>query len=415
MSESKDKKKQSDSERLARKLHREYKKEEFSLRDTTISSDKDSEENTASTSKIKTKSKTSRVVQNSSSSESESVGNLGNMATSFTLSDALNATYGRFAGRLNEVESKDIRLTSYTVERWISDTEARCASKKLLKGIDWIKKARLGAHLTKGDAMTMLDSPEILDIQDWDVFTSFARKRWQTEARKEPLMIIGKMVDLDPVLDYTARYNIIIQGCRAICEDVRSKPNTYIKTGKKAEWDDTETEDLVRVKDIVNYFGIGIFWSKITPSERGLYKKIELTMVDPIYASFSEFLRLVDERSKKKTISKVEIVNQTQEENINLLNKVNKMNSGTGQVNKSQVNKVSSRGNFSKPKCHYCGKLGHYMKECRNIVCYNCNGKGHLARDCRKKMKHVKKQTNVHVAQDDTLDTSSSSSLESNS
>ena len=39
--------------------------------------------------------------------------------------------YRRFAGTLPLADSEDVRLTAYSVERWLADTEARCKSKHL--------------------------------------------------------------------------------------------------------------------------------------------------------------------------------------------------------------------------------------------------------------------------------------------
>ena len=53
---------------------------------------------------------------------------------------------------------------------------------------------------------------------------------------------------------------------------------------------------------------------------------------------------------------------------------------------------------FPSNKCHRCGQLGHYVKECpgaRTLRCYKCNEIGHVSKNCTQSEKTLKNEVNV--------------------
>ena len=44
---------------------------------------------------------------------------------------------------------------------------------------------------------------------------------------------------------------------------------------------------------------------------------------------------------------------------------------------------IAGRGRQPAPVCGNCGRVGHSMRSCWDVVCFNCGRTGHLSRDCR--------------------------------
>ena len=71
---------------------------------------------------------------------------------------------------------------------------------------------------------------------------------------------------------------------------------------------------------------------------------------------------------------------------------------GNKNKNKSQGNKGSNnKGNNDKRKCHYCGTVGHLIKDCKKRKrksgeCFHCGEFGHFSKDCPKKQRQGQTQ-----------------------
>ena len=77
---------------------------------------------------------------------------------------------------------------------------------------------------------------------------------------------------------------------------------------------------------------------------------------------------------------------------------------GNQNKNKSQGNKGNNnkgnnnKGKNNKGKCHYCGSVGHLIKDCKkrkrkNGECFFCGETGHFSKDCPKKQGQGQGQT----------------------
>ena len=75
-----------------------------------------------------------------------------------------------------------------------------------------------------------------------------------------------------------------------------------------------------------------------------------------------------------------------------------KGNQGNPSGQSSQGNKNKNKGKNNKRKCHYCGSVGHLIKDCKkrkrkNGECFFCGETGHFSKDCPKKQGQGQGQT----------------------
>ena len=206
--------------RLAKAIHQEFKRDEFSLRSRSKKKVKQDSASAyageSSTSSESFSDDLDDVHLSESESESEIPSNtatssqLGqlssvnpisnttpsgrplhiNMATGLYCSyPAATQTlaYHRFCGRLLDSEKTELYLASYTVERWISDTESRCISKGITEDHAKIAEANLGVHGTKGDANIVLTSKYMRSCINWATFKKKAYNYWKPKQARDNL------------------------------------------------------------------------------------------------------------------------------------------------------------------------------------------------------------------------------------
>ena len=285
----------SSSERVARALHRRIAREEFNLRrrsvELIVSDEASSPNQLPLVSSVPSSSSTTVSISSSGARRVNLV-----MANAYPTPEGPQLAYGRFCGRLEAKDKDDLRLSAYTVERWLADTLARCSSKGITDDLSKIKEARLGINQTKGDAATVMDSLGMDELSTWKEFADFAVSIWKNESVRDNLRVIPKLVDLSPSLSKSDLFKVIEEGMFAIKKDVEGLGNECLPCKVVGEWDSSETEPLVRLKDILTYMGVGFFISKLGKRQGDLFRKIKMNYQKSLLLIYSQWLQENDKR-----------------------------------------------------------------------------------------------------------------------
>ena len=408
----------SSSERLARALHRRIVREDFNLRRRSVEAIfSDDENNSSLVSSVTSSSSSVVTVPSNTVSSPQAVAsyiNLVNMANAYPTPEGPQLAYGRFCGRLEAKDKADIRLSSYTVERWLADTLARCTSKGITDDLAKIKEASLGINQTKGDAAVVMNSQGMQEFRTWSEFEKFALSIWKGEMVRDNLRVIPKLVDLSPSLSKSDLFKLIEAGLVAIKDDVECLGNDSLPCKKVSEWDRSECEPLVRLRDILTYMGVGLFISKLGKQQGDLFRKIKMNYQKSLLLIYSQWLQESDKRGLPEVMAVNEVTEcvcfasktkhqqgggntRGAQKDVNV--KANAQNVDQGQGHNKHWEDRNRSANRN--KCHFCGKEGHFKNTCRKRKnkCRKCNEYGHFPSECESVSKRKVDIKSVHVSE----------------
>ena len=287
---------------------------------------------------------------------------------------------------------------SYDVNRWLCDAETRSVVKGVTDDALKIHEAKLSVSAEYGDACRVLNTGRMNTIRDYQVFKDKCLKFWRPASERDRFLALSQFLSVE----YDSSLGIFASNLEAarsgIIQDLEE--DSSFEQGNAAHWasSNRRSETLVALEDVLSYISWGVIFKAAPPALREALRKVSLTFSDDY----------------------IDILSEAQGEMLKIENKVKVEMSAfaTKKQRKFENRQNNRKSNFRKKttsRCFNCNKIGHFSKECRQLLqCSSCNKRGHLASNCYAAKKQDKasaqSSSNVAVTDNSTGNSSSSSS-----
>lgn len=300
----------------------------------------------------------------------------------------------KFTG--NVPESKDsVRYTSYTVHRWLNDTENRISSKGITNDLDKIREARLGVHTEIGDAAAVVNSIEMLAVKSWDEFKRKCLLLWRSHTEQDSFLALADLLNVPFYERQGDTISHLSKACDNVKQDLILKGK--MKVMKQADWTDRPNEELVSLSEIFLHLSVGVIFNTLPPELKHIFRKVKFNYNDGLVEIMSKFSEEKAKSNRPVTQSHLSCVANSVKKNT-----PQQKNTNTQQNSHKSTNVI----------CFKCKQIGHYAKDCRSkrsaLVCSFCYRQGHLEKDCHqraqlqlRKQRYLSKACNLVVDSED--------------
>ena len=285
------------------------------------------------------------------------------------------------------------RYTTYTVHRWLTDTENRIASKGITNDLDKIREARLAVHPDIGDAAAVVNSVEMLAVRSWDEFKRKCLLLWRSQSEQDSLLALSDLLNVPYYERQGDTISHLSKACDNVKQDIISKKK--LRVAKANEWTDRPNEDLVSLREVFLHLSVGVIFNTLPPELKHTFRKVKFDTTDGLVEIMSKF-----SEEKAKTSNKAS--NNTQLACVTQTTKQNTtVHTNTHTHTKKFNNEQQPAQKHANVVCYKCRQLGHIAKECKAkqsaLICTFCYRPGHLEKDCHMKaqvMLRKKKMSN---------------------
>ena len=322
----------------------------------------------------------------------------------------------KFCGNVQGTRTEILKWMSYDVHRWLKDSACRITSKKLTAEEDKIRETILGVHPDIGDAAAVCGSELFAAASsNYEEWKKLATKHWLPVRSCDALMAVGQLVgiEFDPLF---SKMVVNIEGAqRAIEADIED--NKEIPLAKHADFpEERKEEKLVVLKDILNYLGAGILYGKLSPTGQEVFRDVEYKPTTNLIALSTEFNHLAGKKIPGgiKEARSVHHVREGWQERGDYEEEAGSQEEGEvyfapqytqsrGRGHQSYQRGYRGRGSAGRsrgndrgrgrgrqptthsrthPRCRECGREGHWVSQCPDVVCVKCKTRGHLGYVC---------------------------------
>ena len=318
----------------------------------------------------------------------------------------------KFVGSIRDRNDPDKAiLEAYDVHQFLSDVDARIASRKVTQDADKIKEALLFISSDKGDAKTLVLSPEFAN-RTYAEFKELCILNWQKEEERDPYHNLIKYKNLklgngtsSDLLASLSNYG------KRIKDDILSNAN--IPKHRNASGN---KKDLVEIHHVIEYMSMGILYENSSDEFRRAFKEYDINPKEGLIKSFAEIKSLAAKKQIKFESETVLYVKnkgkkppEAQKEKGTVQSYGQPINKGKPNNNQQQqqscpppksqnsYQNYSNNQNFQKGQNSFRGfgrgrGYGRGFNSYQNqnpgqgqnpVVCFKCNQPGHRANTCR--------------------------------
>ena len=275
----------------------------------------------------------------------------------------------RFTGFVPEGVPNRDQLMSYDVNRWLCDAETRCHVKGVTDDVLRIKEAKLAVSSEVGDAAIVLNTGRMNQIKDYAEFKNKCLKFWRPASERDRYHALSDFLSVEYSKSLGVFASNLERARMRILQDLEG--DTSFSKGNAAHWaaGNRNSEILVSLDEIVNYFSWGVLFKAVPPTFREALRKVEIKYsddyLDILSSVQSELLKL--EKGVKIEVSAF------------ASKKDRKQDVTSGKAKSPQGSQKSQDA----IKCYRCEKIGHISRDCRvKLSCNYCKRDGHIASRC---------------------------------
>ena len=292
----------------------------------------------------------------------------------------------KFCGNVSNQKDSD-RYTNYTAQRWLTDTENRIASKSIQHDVDKIREARLAVHTEIGDAAAVINSVEMLDVKNWELFKKKCTLLWRTQSEQDSYLAIAHLLNVPYYVNSGDTISDLSKACDNVKKDILAKGKMKVAAAK--DWSDRPEELLVSFREVFLHFNVGIIFNTLPPELKKTFRKVKWEYDDGLVEIMSKFAEQI--AKSKTSVSKA--INKTELACVALPASPSKQSctmkqSYTGNQGKAEArNKFNKNSKLGSIRCFKCQKIGHIARNCSETasVCGFCFKPNHIESKCRQK------------------------------
>ena len=194
----------------------------------------------------------------------------------------------KFCGNIVGTDKDIERYKHYTVQRWLTDSENRIASKNITSETDKIREARLAVHPEVGDAAAVINSVEMLEVVTWDKFKSKCLLLWRSQSEQDTYLALSKLLSVPYHQNPGDVISDLSKSSHDVISDIISKGK--MKVGKASEWEsDRPSELLVSLKEVFLHLNVGIIFNNLPPEHKKVFRKVDWLYNDGLVEILSKF------------------------------------------------------------------------------------------------------------------------------
>ena len=292
----------------------------------------------------------------------------------------------KFCGNVSNQKDSD-RYTNYTVQRWLTDTENRIASKNITHDVDKIREARLAVHTEIGDAAAVINSVEMLEVTNWELFKKKCTLLWRTQSEQDSYLAIAHLLNVPYYVNSGETISDLSKACDNVKKDIIAKGKMKIAVAN--DWTSRPEEMLVSLREIFLHVNVGIIFNTLPPELKKTFRKVKWEYNDGLVEVMSKFSEQIakSRSSVSQAVSKPEVACVTLPTSPNKhTGAIKKYNSGN-QTKGETRDKFNKNSKLASVRCFKCQKLGHFSRDCSAsaIVCGFCFKSNHTESKCRQK------------------------------
>ena len=304
----------------------------------------------------------------------------------------------KFCGNVYNQKDSD-KYTNYTVQRWLTDTENRIASKNIQGDVDKIREARLAVHTEIGDAAAVINSVEMLDVKDWELFKKKCTLLWRTQSEQDSYLALAHLLNVPYYVNSGDTISDLSKACDNVKKDIIAKGKMKVAVAK--DWTSRPDEMLVSLREVFLHLNVGIIFNNLPPELKKTFRKVNWEYEDGLVEIMSKFAEQIAKAktSVSRSISKTEMACVTMptssSNQAGAIKKSYSNNQGKGDV-KDKVNKNSKLATI---RCYKCQKLGHMVRDCsaNTQVCGFCFKLNHMESKCRQKASILERKKDLAI------------------
>ena len=187
----------------------------------------------------------------------------------------------KFCGKVSEDHPHKRKLTAYSVNHWLADTEIRINTKHIQEDRLKINEAIIAVDPKEGDAHGILTTGHLARELNWEAFKVNCRQCWQPDR----FSIINSFLSLSYNSSPANFFTDLCVATDNIVFDIKGDRN--FRVGDLEFWSQEISrgtcrpdQELVLLEDVLKYFSWGVSYNAYPPEFKDAFRRISFSFED---------------------------------------------------------------------------------------------------------------------------------------